>query len=644
MSFPLKRRLSVVAAPALAAAIVPFAGASGASAAPSTGATRHIQKVGTGVVVPAPVGSGLPAPISTEIPRAFGPEAAGSGAAATNRPAPPDRSLSRRNGTATGRGAAVPASVIRTGPQLLTSFDGINHRDQRTADNGNQFSLEPPDQALCVGNGYVVEAVNDAVRVRRPDGSSPTGVVALNPFLGYPSEIVRSTPPVYGPVVTDPSCLFDPTTHAFFLTVLTLEVDPATGDFTGRNHLDVAVAHDPTGSWTIYRLDVTDDGLGGTPVHANCPCLGDYPHIGVDAHGFYLTTNEYSFFGTEFNGAQIYTFSKRALARGDADVLVTQFDTTGADRGLNGFTVWPAQSPSDRQYSRAAGGTEFFLSSNAAEEATGQPTGSSTSIVTWSLTNTNSLDSASPDPRLHNTRVPVDRYSLPPLSNQKPGPVPLADCLNDPTCAPLVLGAPDPYVPEQEHGLDSNDTRMQQVVYANGLLYGALDTAVTVGGATKAGISWYIVAPFSHPASVDAHLVNQGKLGLARNNLTYPAVGLTDAGKGVIAFTLVGDGYYPSSAFAAFDGLRGAGSIYLAKAGVGPDDGFSGYKAFNNPPRPRWGDYGATAVDGPYLWIASEYIGQSCTLAEYRAAPFGSCGGTRTALANWDTRISKIRP
>ena len=93
---------------------------------------------------------------------------------------------------------------------------------------------------------------------------------------------------------------------------------------------------------------MTDDGTFGTPVHPHCPCIGDYPHIGVDGNGFYLTTNEYSFFGPEFNSAQVYAFSKRALARGDADVLVTQFDTTGADRGLNGFTIWPAQSPADR--------------------------------------------------------------------------------------------------------------------------------------------------------------------------------------------------------------------------------------------------------------------------------------------------------
>ena len=36
---------------------------------------------------------------------------------------------------------------------------------------------------------------------------------------------------------------------------------------------------------------------------------------------------------------------------------------------------------------------------------------------------------------------------------------------------------------------------MQQVWYANGKLWGALDTAVTVGGQNRAGIEWFIVNP-----------------------------------------------------------------------------------------------------------------------------------------------------
>jgi hypothetical protein len=636
MSLHSLTKLSSGVAVVAAIALVPLVGGASASAAPA--GTRHIQRVGSAAYRPTPVGTGAPAAPSAEIPRAFGPEA--------QNQQQPGFSVAQAapGGVASG---VVADGIVRNGPRLLSSFDGINHFDQRTTNGGNQFSVEPPDQGLCVGGGHVVEAVNDAFRVFGADGAGQTGVVALNTFFGYAPAIDRTTG-IRGPYVTDPSCLFDPTTRTFFLTVLTLETVPATGAFTGQNHLDIAVAADPTGTWNIYRLDVTDNGTNGTPAHPHCPCIGDYPHLGVDANGFYLTTNEYSFFGPEFNSAQIYAFAKRALARGDADVLVTQFDTTGADRGRNGFTIWPAQSPNADQYSRDARGTEFFLSSNAAEEATGTDEHVSDSIVTWSLTNTRSLDSARPEPRLDDTRVGVRTYSLPPAANQKPGPIPLADCLNNDACAPAVLsGSTDAFKPEVESVLDSNDTRMQQVTYANGRLYGALDTAVTVDGAQKAGIGWYIVRPGSRPGGLTAQLSAQGQLGLAGNNLIYPAIGVTAGGRGVMTFTLVGNGYYPSAAYASLDGRTGAGAIFVAKAGAGPQDGFSGYKALGDPPgttRPRWGDYGASAVDGDTLWIASEYIGQTCTLAQYLASPFGTCGGTRTALANWGTRISQVRP
>jgi len=43
---------------------------------------------------------------------------------------------------------------------------------------------------------------------------------------------------------------------------------------------------------------------------------------------------------------------------------------------------------------------------------------------------------------------------------------------------------------------------------------------------------------------------------------------------------------------------------------------------------PRWGDYGAAATTGDSIWIASEYVAQPA-LRAVRAAPFGSCAGTR---------------
>src|SRR5262249_34423632 len=41
----------------------------------------------------------------------------------------------------------------------FSGFNGLTHRDSRLADNGNQFSVEPPDQGLAVGAGFIVEVV-----------------------------------------------------------------------------------------------------------------------------------------------------------------------------------------------------------------------------------------------------------------------------------------------------------------------------------------------------------------------------------------------------------------------------------------------------------------------------------------------------
>ena len=631
----------------VAASTIPMLALPSAQAAPlgpSTGTTRTITLAGTSTYHATAAGNGAYAR-GTEIAQTAGPDAGARVAGASATSSPGNRSDARSVGMSGGAGTpALNSAVTRTGPVLLKSFQGLNHFDQRTANGGNQFSLEPPDQGLCVGNGHVVEPINDVIRVYSTSGVPQTGVEDLNTFLGYPPAVIRSIPQA-GPSVTDPSCLFDPTTHQFFFTALTFGVDPASGDFTGQDQLDIAVTANPTGAWTLYHVDVTDDGTNGTPVHPGCPCIGDYPHIGVDANGFYVTTNEYSFAG-HFNGAQVYAFSKRALAARSHTIFVTQYDTTGADHGNPGFTVWPAQSPVANQYATGNHGTEYFLSSTAAPEANG--TGRSSRIVVWGLTNTVTVGTAHPSASLSSRGVGVHSYSIPPLSSQKPGPTPLRDCLNDAECATVIHGAPDPYAPEAISPLDSNDSRMQQVTYAGGLLYGALDTGVRVGGATKAGVAYFVLAPTVGRGGVSGSLKRQGTLGLAANNLIYPAIGITAAGKGIISFTLVGAGYYPSHAFVGFDATHGAGAIQVAGAGVGPEDGFSGYRVFDGGgpgvARPRWGDYGATAVSGNTIWAAAEYVAQSCTLAQFEADTFGTCGGTRTTLANWSTHISQIRP
>jgi len=635
--------------------------------AASSGFTRSISSGGTTSFASAPTGVTNDAVQDPEFAGGEGDTADAGGAGADNGP---NRSLS---GPTKGNGRAVNASAkAKSNPGLNLSFDGLNFFNQRFANGGNQFSVEPPDQGMCAGNGFVVESINDVLRVFHTDGTAATGVVDLNTFYGYPAAIDR-TNIVQGPFVTDPSCLFDQTTHRFVNVVLTLEVVPSGADrgrFIGPNHLDIAVSNtsDPTGAWTIYRLPVQDDGTQGTPDHHCVPaggtppafrtnpnaCIGDYPHIGADANGLYVETNEYDLFGNGYHGSQIYAISNAQLASLPASLNVTQFDTAhSAPGGKPGFTIWPAQS-SAGQFNTDNGGTEFFLSSNAADEAQCDSeaqgcsgTGKSNQIITWSLTNTSSLNSASPSLSLSNSSITVDQYAIPPKSDQpNHGDWPQGQCINDTTIpTPFGLGCwnflfvSEPAHTEVISHLDSNDTRMQQVTYAKGQLWGALDTAVTVGGANKAGVEYFVVNPNS------GKLTLQGTLALANNNLTYPAIGVLPNGRGVIAFTVVGADHFASAGYAGLNAVSGAGAVHIAAEGVGLDDGFTSYKAqVGDPPRTRWGDYGAAAVDGNTIWIASEYIGQSCSLTQWLQAPLGRCGNTRGALGNWGTRISNVTP
>jgi len=125
------------------------------------------------------------------------------------------------NVVATSAGAEGTGDGGRTAAQQSLTFQGLFHRQQRLANGGNQFSVEPPDQGLCAGNGFVLETVNDVMRVFDTAGNPVTGVQDLNSFYGYIPAINRTTG-VFGPFVTDPTCLYDAATHRFFLVVLTL--------------------------------------------------------------------------------------------------------------------------------------------------------------------------------------------------------------------------------------------------------------------------------------------------------------------------------------------------------------------------------------------------------------------------------------
>ncbi len=521
-----------------------------------------------------------------------------------------------------------PVAALTLGPAILAPQgvapgvasgilpgQGLNHHDERTADNGNQFSVEPPDQGMCVGNGYVLEAVNLAVRVRSAKTNLPiTGATSLNRFFGLPSAIDRAASPVVrGPFTSDPKCIYDPDTRRFFLTILSLALDPATGAVQNNSEVLIAVSQsaDPTGPFTVFGIDTTNNASSGPFAHAGCPCFGDQPLIGADRNGLYVSTNEFGITLPTFNGTQLYAVSKQLLARAavGGPVPTGAYINVGAlptpDAGALWYTLQPAQfTPNDDDPgyladSRKLHGVEYLLS---ALEFFGV---GDTRIALWAVTNTNSLQTPNPSLGIQNVVLNGHTFYIGPPSMSQKG------------SAGLV---------------QSNDDRMNQVMKFGNTLYGGVNTAITDPSGQTAGIAYWGVKPaWSNAGTLDGGIVLEGYVSVPGNNVAYPSIAVNKNGKGMMAFSLMGPDYYPSAAFVRFDAEEGAGrTVQVAGAGVAP---YASFGVVPGTSAGRWGDYSAVADDQGNVWGAAEYI----PVTSFGAA---SNGG----LANWGTFIWKLNP
>src|SRR6476661_3323824 len=245
-------RTKVVLGAVLALAVCALTASAGTATGASAAVSSQIPKAGTGSPT---TGEFTPWDGSAGNEFAGGGDEEGADAYGGNII---DRSLSP--GGPIAGAATTTGKKAKSDPTFNFGFEGLNHYQQRYSRGGNQFSVEPPDQGMCAGNGYVVETVNDVFNVYSqatgasllPDNTA-TNVVAsfprnvnhavdLNSFYGYPPAVDRAHGNVRGEFVTDPSCIYDAPTQRFFMVVLTLEVVPTTGAFTTQNHIDIAVS------------------------------------------------------------------------------------------------------------------------------------------------------------------------------------------------------------------------------------------------------------------------------------------------------------------------------------------------------------------------------------------------------------------
>jgi hypothetical protein len=474
-------------------------------------------------------------------------------------PRVPARSASVARPTAAGPAAQSSAGLQR-------SFDGVSSRDSHDTNFNAEF--EPPDQGLCVGNGFILEAVNSAYSIYRTNGTRVRGPFNVNDLFNEGST----------EFTTDPRCYFEPATHTWYAVILFIDFA------TGQTRADLAVntSGDPTSIWTQYRIDTTDDGRLGEPSNRGCPCLGDQPLFGIDQHNVYLSTNEFSVNGPEFNGAQIYAVAKADLLAGRPAAHIVHFGDLSVG-GAVAASVQPATTS-------VGAPAEYFLSSL-------DPNGTFDSrLGVWAITGGAKV-AAGGMPTLSSVVISSQAYGVPPPAAQR----------------------------GSASTIDSGDDRMQQTQFTGGRLWGALTTTVTIPGdsAERSGAAWFSVVPTLHQGVVSAaHIDRQGYVVKSGAYVLYPALQADTVGRAAMTFTLTGSKAFPSAAYATLGaGAANFRAPTVAAAGTGPYDKNG----------TRWGDYSYASItpSGTTVWLATEYV-----------PPLSS--QTPDRRRNWGTRVFSV--
>lgn len=572
----------------------------------------------------------------------------------------------------------LPEDLTDAVPSGL-GFQGLTHFDSRYSEGGSQFSGEPADLGMCTDGTYVLELVNNAVQLFGTDGTpvyvgsygnagrtftlgGATGrnALSLNEFFGQPMAYDRAnynrllavqTTEVFGPNLFDVSCTYDKSSGYWFATSAKIDVNPYTGDYTARGANSVLIMTTGTpadlDSWSIWEIDTTNDGENGTPIHTGCggACFGDYPQLGVNEDGVFITTNEFSFFGSGFTGAQLYAIDKQDLMSAEASPDFAHLENIEvASRGDVAYTLQPANTVDTTTDS-----VMYFGMSQSPYSAT------VTDRFTVYALDTSELASDASNVTMEDlveTTVTTNlKYGAPQWALQKKGDTPYLTLLNAGYFGYRYAQIKPP-IP-----LDAGSGKFYGAWRDDDFLYFSTATAAKgTGGATysskngswasikqRAALALFVVAI---PDSTEEHVDDDGIYGVAGQNLIYPSVAVSN-GNGAMGATLVGPNYFPAVAYVpfSFDGASLTVTQIVMGVGIGPNDGFTG--TGDGGYRTRWGDYGAAAVDGDGdLWFAAHDIAGSCTVTEYRDTSSnvqeGICGGERTTLANWSTRIFQV--
>jgi hypothetical protein len=595
---------------------------------------------------------------------------------------------------------------ISTSAGGATGVKGLNAVDSASLPTNPLGDIEPPDQGLCAGNGYVVETNNIGeilifnTALKRLSAPIPLDTVMGLTGLGYSSG-------------GDPSCVYDPSNggHFFFTEIVSSTPESAGGTFAGcfagkantcNEGIAVTDGNSPFGGYHVYFANADYD-----PAEPGYPSLlNDFAKISVTRDAFLMFYDEFpllpsslpGFGGGFFNGAQELAFRKSALEQGlptllangnpnpavtmarvNMGLIKTPDGTCSNDKVLHmgGITCWvaviPAQ-PVGNEFDNANGGTGFMVGSlDFYGFAAISPTSGDNRLAAWAWTGLSALNSSGCS--TCNAKIKftgqlfsnVDRYYDPELTSngfqgslgaQKNGPIPLGD-----ECGAAGFSV---FASCPEGGIQTNGDNFTQVSQAQGQLWASTATQIAqtftrANAEIHQGAVYWVLGTNSFDKTGKFTFTSQGYVAAKHEDLSMPAMAATPTtgGKAIMLFTLAGNGgptgadhggFYPSTAFGRLTSSSGGllnSTINVADMGQSPQDGFSEYQGYPGPTRPRWGDYSwgfFLPGSGGRIYFANEYIQYANCTGSAFSLKIGTCDGTRDGNANWGTSVNYVVP
>ena len=563
---------------------------------------------------------------------------------------------------------------------------GLNAVDSGTLSTNPNGDIEPADQGLCAGNGYVVEDNNlGEILIFNTRLNRISSVIPLDTLMGLTARGWSSG--------GDIMCQYDYSNggHFIFTEFASASTEASGGPFSGCfagiantcfEGIAVTKGSNPFGPYNVYFLNANYN-----PAEPGAPfLLNDFTKIAVTRDAFELFYDEFpqvtpGVGGGGFNGAQEYAFDKNALELGlpvtlpngkpdplfnvaieNMGLLATPDGTCTSDNKFNrpGITCWfsviPAMPPDPAQYDNSHGGSGFMLDNLdyygqgdnriAVFDWTGLSALNSFGCVACGLVHFGGQLFSGVNPYFG------EGVGAP----QKTGPIPLGD-----ECGAAGLST-ETSCPEGP--IATNGDNFTQASQAQGQLWGALstETAQSFKGETTPEVhqsaAFYVIGTTSFDRSGTFTLTSQGYVSPAREDLAFPVIAAPDRGPAALFFTLTGNGgptsadnggFFPSTAFGRLS--AGASDLQNSKVSVvdlgqSPEDGFGEYLGFPGGTSPRWGDYSAGVYDpvSNKIFFSTNYIQfPNCAPPQFTLT-LATCGGTRDALANWGTSVNSVTP